>query len=40
MILLSVVPLAANTVAVATALRTEPEKSALTVLLSAAFALF
>jgi predicted permease len=38
-ILLSMVPLAANMVAVATTLRTEPEKSALAVLLSTVFAL-
>jgi predicted permease len=38
-ILLSIVPMAANMVAVATALRTEPEKSALAVLLSTVFTL-
>ncbi len=38
--LLSIVPLAANTVAYATELRTEPEKAATTVFLSTIFALF
>jgi malate permease and related proteins len=40
MILMSVVPLAANTVAVATELRTHPEKASMAVLLSTLFALF
>ena len=40
MILLSIVPLAANTVAFATELRTHPEKAASAVLLSTVFALF
>ena len=39
MILLAAVPLAANTVAVATELKTEPEKAALAVLLSTLLAL-
>lgn len=38
--LLSIVPMAANTVAFATELRTEPEKAATAVFLSTAFALF
>lgn len=40
MILLSVTPLAANTVVLATALKAQPEKAALAVLLSTVFALF
>lgn len=40
LILLSVIPLAANTVSFATLLKTHPEKVALTVLLSTLFALF
>lgn len=40
MILMSVVPLAANTVAYATALRAQPEKASMAVLLSTIFALF
>lgn len=40
LILLSVVPLASNTVSFATLLKTHPEKTALTVLLSTLFALF
>jgi malate permease and related proteins len=40
MILMSIVPLAANTVAIATELRTHPEKAAVAVLLSTIFALF
>ena len=40
LMLLSIVPMAANTVAFATELRTEPEKAATTVFLSTAFALF
>ncbi len=40
MILISVVPLAANTVAYATALRAQPEKASMAVLLSTLFALF
>jgi malate permease and related proteins len=40
MILMSVVPLAANTVALATELRTHPEKASMAVLLSTLFALF
>jgi malate permease and related proteins len=40
MILLSIVPLAANTVSYATELRTQPEKAAVAVLLSTLFALF
>ncbi len=40
MILISVVPLAANTVAYATALRAQPEKASMAVLLSTVFALF
>ncbi len=40
LLLLSIVPLAANTVAYATQLNVHPEKSALTVLLSTLFALF
>ncbi len=40
MILMSIVPLAANTVSYATELRTQPEKAAVAVLLSTLFALF
>jgi malate permease and related proteins len=40
MVLASIVPLAANTVAIATELKTQPEKAALAVLLSTVFALF
>ncbi len=40
LMLLSIVPIAANTVAFATELRTEPEKAATTVFLSTIFALF
>ncbi len=40
LILMSIVPLAANTVAYATALRAQPEKASLAVLLSTLFALF
>lgn len=40
MILMAIVPLAANTVAFASALRAEPEKASLAVLLSTLFALF
>ncbi len=40
MILMSVVPLAANTVAFATELKTEPDKASIAVLLSTLFALF
>jgi predicted permease len=40
MILMSIVPLAANTVSYATELRTHPEKAAVAVLLSTLFALF
>ncbi len=40
MILLSVTPLAANTVVLATALKAQPEKASLAVLLSTVFALF
>ncbi|GHO90186.1 permease [Reticulibacter mediterranei] len=40
MILLSMVPLAANTVSYATELRTQPEKAAVAVLISTLFALF
>lgn len=40
MILLSVVPLAANTVAYATEFKTDPDKAALAVMLSTIFALF
>lgn len=40
MLLMSIVPLAANTVAYATELKTEPEKAATAVLLSTLFALF
>lgn len=40
MILMSVVPLAANTVSYATLLKVQPEKSAMAVLLSTIFALF
>jgi malate permease and related proteins len=40
LIIMSIVPLAANTVAIATELRTHPEKAAVAVLLSTIFALF
>lgn len=40
MVLISIVPLAANTVAFATALKAQPEKASLAVLLSTLFALF
>jgi malate permease and related proteins len=40
MILMAIVPLAANTVALATELKVQPEKAAVTVLLSTVFALF
>jgi malate permease and related proteins len=40
LMLMSIVPLAANTVAIATELRTHPEKAAIAVLLSTIFALF
>lgn len=40
MILMAIVPLAANTVAVATELKVQPEKASVTVLLSTFFALF
>ena len=40
LILMSIVPLAANTVAIATELRTHPEKASVAVLLSTVFALF
>ncbi|OGG00737.1 hypothetical protein A2153_03115 [Candidatus Gottesmanbacteria bacterium RBG_16_38_7b] len=40
MLILSVVPLAANTVAFATLLKVQPQKAAVTVLLSTVFALF
>ncbi len=40
MILMSIVPLAANTVAFATELKAQPEKASVAVLLSTLFALF
>ena len=40
LLILSLVPLAANTVAIATELKTHPEKASLAVLLSTLFALF
>jgi len=40
MILMSIVPLAANTVAFATELKAQPEKASLAVMLSTLFALF
>lgn len=40
MLLISACPLAANTVAFATLLKTEPEKAGVAVLLSTVFALF
>lgn len=39
MLLMAIVPMAANTVAIATTLKVQPEKAAVTVLLSTLFAL-